>query len=43
MYFDVAKRLYVSPTDTVTKGTFEFSSRWQLVAPLLTMKVPGTK
>lgn len=43
MYFDVAKRLYVSPTDAVTKGTFEFSSRWQLVAPLLTMKVPGTK
>ncbi|MFF8480988.1 S8 family peptidase [Streptomyces antibioticus] len=43
MYFDVAKRLYISPTDTVTKGTFEFASRWQLVAPLLTLRVPGTQ
>lgn len=43
MYFDNAKRLYVSPTATVTRGTFEFSSRWQLVvAPLLEATVAGT-
>ncbi|EST19513.1 S8 family peptidase [Streptomyces niveus] len=42
MYFDVAKRLYVSPTSTVTEGTFEFASRWQLAAPLLETAVPGT-
>ncbi|GHB39065.1 peptidase [Streptomyces viridiviolaceus] len=42
MYFDNAKRLYVSPTATVTHGTFEFSSRWQLVAPLLEATVAGT-
>jgi hypothetical protein len=42
MYFDVAKRLYVSPTARVTDGTFEFASRWQLVAPLLRAKVTGS-
>ncbi|MFC8432380.1 S8 family serine peptidase [Streptomyces sp. NPDC057253] len=43
MYFDVGKRLYVSPTAAVTDGTFEFASRWQLVAPLLEMTVSGGK
>ncbi|MFC8076864.1 S8 family serine peptidase [Streptomyces sp. NPDC057307] len=43
MYFDVAKRLYVSPTPAVTDGTFEFASRWQLTAPLLEATVPGTE
>ncbi|MGW0877097.1 S8 family peptidase [Streptomyces sp. NPDC002740] len=43
MYFDNAKQLYVSPTATVTDGTFEFASRWQLVAPLLTAQVAGTE
>ena len=43
MYFDVAKRLYVSPTAKVTEGRFEFASRWQLVAPLLEAEVTGTK
>ncbi|MFI6123353.1 S8 family serine peptidase [Streptomyces sp. NPDC051064] len=42
MYFDNAKRLYVSPTSKVEHGTFEFSSRWQLVAPLLDVTVPGS-
>ncbi|WP_030355389.1 S8 family peptidase [Streptomyces scopuliridis] len=42
MYFDIAKRLYVSPTPAVTDGTFEFASRWQLTAPLLETTVPGT-
>ncbi|MEU3075635.1 S8 family serine peptidase [Streptomyces laurentii] len=41
MYFDIAKRLYVSPTAKVTEGSFEFSSRWQLVAPMLRARVPG--
>ncbi|WP_405674542.1 S8 family serine peptidase [Streptomyces sp. NBC_01511] len=43
MYFDIAKRLYVSPTPAVTDGTFEFASRWQLVAPLIEATVPGTE
>ncbi|MFF2851056.1 S8 family serine peptidase [Streptomyces sp. NPDC058001] len=42
MYFDVAKRLYVSPTAKVTDGTFEFASRWQLVAQMIEAKVSGT-
>ncbi|WP_416986294.1 S8 family serine peptidase [Streptomyces sp. T028] len=42
MYFDLAKRLYVSPTAQVTEGTFEFASRWQLVAPLLKATVRDT-
>ncbi|MET7648933.1 S8 family serine peptidase [Streptomyces sp. NPDC005426] len=42
MYFDNAKRLYVSPTAKVEHGTFEFSSRWQLVAPLLDVTVRGS-
>ncbi|MFI7274675.1 S8 family serine peptidase [Streptomyces sp. NPDC049879] len=33
--------LLVSPTRQVTRGTFEFASRWQLVAPLLTGEVHG--
>ncbi|MEU1281254.1 S8 family serine peptidase [Streptomyces sp. NPDC005805] len=43
MFFDSAKRLYISPTARVTEGTFEFASRWQLVAPLLEAKVKGTR
>ncbi|MGI3203962.1 hypothetical protein ACRJ4W_49140 [Streptomyces sp. GLT-R25] len=43
MYFDVGRRLYVSPTSAVTDGTFEFASRWQFVAPLLDMTVSGGK
>ncbi|MFJ9623295.1 S8 family serine peptidase [Streptomyces sp. NPDC101181] len=39
MFFDSAKRLYISPTARVTEGAFEFASRWQLVAPLLRAKV----
>jgi len=42
MFFDIAKRLYVSPTAAVTDGSFEFASRWQLAAPLIEAKVPGT-
>ncbi|MEV7319022.1 S8 family serine peptidase [Streptomyces sp. NPDC093970] len=42
MFFDVAKRIYVSPTARVTDGTFEFASRWQLTAPQLIAQVAGT-
>ncbi|MEU9551290.1 S8 family serine peptidase [Streptomyces werraensis] len=41
MYFDSAVALYVSPTPRVTDGTFEFASRWQMVAPLLEAGVTG--
>ncbi|PWI15284.1 peptidase S8 [Streptomyces sp. Act143] len=41
MFFDIAKRLYVSPTAPVHNGTFEFASRWQLVAPLLQARATG--
>jgi len=43
MFFDIAKRLYVSPTTQVHTGTFEFASRWQLVAPLLQARATGQR
>ncbi|MFF3749239.1 S8 family serine peptidase [Streptomyces sp. NPDC002018] len=43
MFFDIARRVYVSPTAPVTEGTFEFASRWQLVAPLIETEVSGTR
>ncbi|UCM87724.1 S8 family serine peptidase [Streptomyces marincola] len=36
-------RLLVTPTEPVREGAFEFASRWQLVAPVLTAAVPGTR
>ncbi|MFI6920944.1 S8 family peptidase [Nonomuraea spiralis] len=42
MNFDVIEGLNVSPTQPVRDGSFEFASRWQLVAPKLTVRVPGT-
>ncbi|MFJ8787977.1 S8 family serine peptidase [Streptomyces sp. NPDC102462] len=42
MYFDIAKRIYVSPTAQVTDGTFEFASRWQMTAPQLRAGASGT-
>ncbi|MCD0483515.1 S8 family serine peptidase [Streptacidiphilus sp. ASG 303] len=42
MFFDVGKRLYVSPTAQVTDGTFEYASRWQLTAPQLRAEVSGS-
>ncbi|MFE6287332.1 S8 family serine peptidase [Streptomyces sp. NPDC057877] len=41
MYFDGIEGVYVSPTAEVTEGTFEFASRWQLVAPMLKAGVVG--
>ncbi|MEU1203664.1 S8 family serine peptidase, partial [Streptomyces sp. NPDC005813] len=41
MMFDLVKRLYVSRVAPVTDGTFEFYSRWQMVAPQLRADVSG--
>ncbi|MFD6971391.1 S8 family serine peptidase [Streptomyces sp. NPDC059949] len=42
LMFDSVKRLYVSRVAPVTEGEFEFTSRWQMVAPQLQAKVAGT-
>ncbi|MFD6971003.1 S8 family serine peptidase [Streptomyces sp. NPDC059949] len=42
MMFDFVRRLYVSRAAPVTDGTFEYNSRWQLVAEDLTLKVDGS-
>lgn len=34
---------WVTPTESVREGEFEFSSRWQLVRPSALITVPGTK
>ncbi|TQL70275.1 subtilisin family serine protease [Nocardioides albertanoniae] len=41
MKFDSTSQVYVTPTDPVQKGDFEFSSRWQLSAPMLRAEEPG--
>ncbi|AGZ45166.1 S8 family serine peptidase [Actinoplanes friuliensis] len=41
MHFSTIEQVNVVPTKKVTKGSFEFSSRWQLVAPMVQAKVPG--
>ncbi|RZU13249.1 subtilisin family serine protease [Kribbella rubisoli] len=41
MHFSTVKQVNVTPTKPVKDGTFEFSSRWQLVAPLVQAAVPG--
>ncbi|MEV5960771.1 S8 family serine peptidase [Kribbella sp. NPDC051952] len=41
MHFSTVKQVNVTPTKPVKDGTFEFSSRWQLVAPLVQASVPG--
>ncbi|MEU4704024.1 S8 family peptidase [Nonomuraea dietziae] len=42
MNFDVVEGLNVSPTQPVSQGTFEFASRWQLIAPKITARVAGS-
>ncbi|MET9339063.1 S8 family serine peptidase [Nonomuraea sp. NPDC003804] len=42
MNFDVVEGLNVSPTQPVSEGTFEFASRWQLVAPKISARVAGS-
>ncbi|MEQ7004784.1 S8 family serine peptidase [Actinopolymorpha sp. B17G11] len=41
MKFPGIRHLNVTPTAPVAEGTFEFGSRWQLVAPLLDARVVG--
>ncbi|MFD3404663.1 S8 family serine peptidase [Kribbella sp. NPDC058693] len=41
MHFSTVKQVNVTPTKPVKSGSFEFSSRWQLVAPLVQASVPG--
>ena len=41
MHFSTVKQVNVTPTKPVTDGSFEFSSRWQLVAPLVQASVQG--
>ncbi|MEU7788813.1 S8 family serine peptidase [Amycolatopsis sp. NPDC049159] len=39
MEFPGTRHIYVTPTRKVTKGTFEFGTRWQLTAPMVTATV----
>ncbi|ALG11971.1 S8 family peptidase [Kibdelosporangium phytohabitans] len=45
MKFEGTRKLYVTPTEKVRDGAFEFGSRWSLVAPVLTATplAPDTK
>jgi subtilisin family serine protease len=39
MHFSTVKQVNVTPTRKVSTGEYEFSSRWQLVAPMVQAKV----
>jgi subtilisin family serine protease len=41
MHFSTVKQVNVTPTKPVKDGSFEFSSRWQLVAPMVQAAVSG--
>ncbi|MFI8527545.1 S8 family serine peptidase [Promicromonospora sukumoe] len=41
MKFDATSHVYVTPTDEAEHGYFEFTSRWQLSAPMLKAVEPG--
>ncbi|MGZ0149753.1 S8 family serine peptidase [Kribbella sp. WER1] len=41
MHFSTVQKVNVTPTKPVKDGSFEFSSRWQLVAPMVQAAVPG--
>ena len=41
MHFSTVQQVQVTPTKPVTEGSFEFSSRWQLAAPLVQASVQG--
>jgi subtilisin family serine protease len=41
MDFPNVERLFVTPTEQVSRGDFEFNSRWQLRQPMLTAEVVG--
>ncbi|MDQ7907112.1 S8 family serine peptidase [Phytohabitans sp. ZYX-F-186] len=41
MHFSTVQQVNVTPTRRPSAGQYEFSSRWQLVAPMVRIKVPG--
>ncbi|MFY1691872.1 S8 family serine peptidase [Plantactinospora sp. WMMB782] len=41
MHYANIEQVNVTPTRKLTSGEFEFSSRWQLVAPMVRAEVPG--
>ncbi|MFC6022029.1 S8 family serine peptidase [Plantactinospora solaniradicis] len=41
MHFSTVQQVNVTPTRKLTSGTYEFSSRWQLVAPMVRAEVAG--
>ncbi|WP_236030688.1 S8 family serine peptidase [Paractinoplanes lichenicola] len=41
MNFSAVQKINVTPTAKLRKGSYEFSSRWQLVAPLVQASIPG--
>ncbi|MCY1142753.1 S8 family serine peptidase [Actinoplanes sp. Pm04-4] len=41
MSFSAVQKINVTPTAKLRHGSYEFSSRWQLVAPLVQPSVPG--
>ena len=43
MHFSTIQRVNVTPTRKVSAGSFEFSSRWQLVEPMVQTRVPGVR
>ncbi|MFF5263146.1 S8 family serine peptidase [Actinomadura viridis] len=43
MHFDTVRRLHVTPTRPLEAGSFEFSSRWQLVKPVVDARIHGVE
>lgn len=41
MHFSAVQQVNVTPTRPVSEGEYEFSSRWQLVAPMVQAEVKG--
>jgi hypothetical protein len=41
MHFSTMQQVNVTPTRRPSAGQYEFSSRWQLVAPMVKARVPG--
>ncbi|WP_250000895.1 S8 family serine peptidase [Actinoplanes sp. M2I2] len=41
MHFSAVQKINVTPTAKLRKGSYEFSSRWQLVAPMVRANIPG--
>lgn len=39
--FDAVRTVFATPTAKPAKGSFEFYSRWRMVAPRLTARIPG--